>query len=270
PPEDSHDYCMNGCNQIDIFGKSHMGLEDGEVVFTKCLEFTLEKVNGRIPVIAGTGSNDTSYAVELSRFASQAGADGLLTVTPYYNKATTTGLIRHYNLIADAVDCPIIVYNVPGRTGCNITAPVYRELAKHPNIVGVKEASGNFSQIVDLFHEFGDVLDIYSGDDDQIVPMLSLGGKGVISVMANALPKETHDICQLYFDGKVKESAELQLKLHSFARAMFCEVNPVPIKAVMEELGFCSGELRLPLSEVEPQNREKLIKIMKDVGLLNR
>jgi 4-hydroxy-tetrahydrodipicolinate synthase len=236
----------------------------------KCLEFTLEKVNGRIPVIAGTGSNDTSYAVELSRFASQAGADGLLTVTPYYNKATTTGLIRHYNLIADAVDCPIIVYNVPGRTGCNITAPVYRELAKHPNIVGVKEASGNFSQIVDLFHEFGDVFDIYSGDDDQIVPMLSLGGKGVISVMANALPKETHDICQLYFDGKVKESAELQLKLHSFARAMFCEVNPVPIKAVMEELGFCSGELRLPLSEVEPQNREKLIKIMKDVGLLNR
>ncbi len=232
------------------------------------IEYTVKKVNGRVPVIAGTGSNDTAYAVSLSKHAESLGVDALLCVTPYYNKATAKGLIRHFTAIADSVSCPIILYNVPSRTGCNITIPVYKALAKHPNIVGVKEASGNISAIAQLFAECGDDFDIYSGNDDQIVPILSLGGKGVISVLANPMPKETHDICQLYFDGKVKESAELQLKLLDLCNTLFCEVNPVPVKTAMAAMGFCTEEIRLPLSEMEDANKEKLLRSMQRLDLI--
>lgn len=232
------------------------------------IEYTVKKVNGRVPVIAGTGSNDTAYAVSLSKHAESLGVDALLCVTPYYNKATAKGLIRHFTAIADSVSCPIILYNVPSRTGCNITIPVYKALAKHPNIVGVKEASGNISAIAQLFAECGDDFDVYSGNDDQIVPILSLGGKGVISVLANPMPKETHDICQLYFDGKVKESAELQLKLLDLCNTLFCEVNPVPVKTAMAAMGFCTEEIRLPLSEMEDENKEKLLRSMQRLDLI--
>jgi 4-hydroxy-tetrahydrodipicolinate synthase len=235
----------------------------------KCIRFCVEKVAGRVPVIAGTGSNDTSYAIELSRYACEAGVDGLLVVTPYYNKATPKGLIKSFTAIADAVSKPIILYNVPSRTGVNITLPVYRELAKHERIVGVKEASGNISAISELFAECGDSFDIYSGNDDQIVPLLSLGGKGVISVLSNVLPKETHDICQLYFDGKVRESAELQLKLLKLANALFYEVNPIPVKTAMSLMGLCSAEVRLPLCEMEDANRDKLAYVLKEYGIIS-
>ena len=179
----------------------------------KCIYFAVEKVNGRIPVVAGASSNDTSYAMMLARESKQAGADGILCVTPYYNKASQRGLIRHYNMIADATDLPMILYNVPSRTGCNILPETYYELSKHPNIVATKEANGSINSVARTRALCGDALDVYSGDDDQIVPILSLGGIGVISVLSNILPKETHDICQLYFDGKVKESSDLQISM---------------------------------------------------------
>ncbi len=234
----------------------------------ECIEFTVERVAGRIPVIAGTGSNDTMYAIELSKHAISAGADGLLLVTPYYNKASSQGLIKHFNLIADSANAPCILYNVPSRTGCNIPLPVYRELAKNPNIVAVKEASGNISQIAKLIAECGDSLDVYSGNDDEIVPILSLGGKGVISVLANPMPKETHDICRLWFEGKTKESSALQLKLLSFCNALFSEVNPIPVKTAMAAMGLCSDEMRLPLCEMEESNKQHLLSIMKEFGLI--
>ena len=234
----------------------------------EAIAYTADRVAGRVPVIAGAGSNDTRYAVWLSREARRAGADALLQVTPYYNKATPKGLIRHFLTIADATDIPNILYNVPSRTGCNITLPVYKELAKHPNIVATKEASGNLSAIAEIAAECGDDLDIYSGNDDQIVPLLSLGAKGVISVLSNVMPKETHDICSLYFEGKVKESAELQLKLLDLINALFMEVNPVPVKAAMNLMGYCSEEIRLPLCEMEDAHLEKLRSIMKNYSLI--
>ncbi len=218
------------------------------------IAFAVEKVGGRVPVIAGTGSNDTAYAVWLSKEAEKAGADALLQITPYYNKATPKGLIKHFLTIADAVSLPNIVYNVPSRTGCNISLPVYKEIAKHPNIVATKEASGNISTIAQIFDEVGDALDVYSGNDDQIVPILSLGAKGVISVLSNVMPKETHDICQLFFDGKVGESAALQLKLLKLINNLFIEVNPVPVKTAMNLMGWCSEEMRLPLCEMDEKN----------------
>ena len=233
-----------------------------------CIEYAIKKVAGRVPVIAGTGSNDTAYAVELSKFACEAGADGLLLVTPYYNKATVKGLIAHYKAINDAVDCPCIIYNVPSRTGCNITLPVYKALAECDNMVAIKEASGNISQIAEILSTFGDRFDVYSGNDDQILPILSLGGKGVISVLANPMPRETHDICELYFDGKTKEATALQLKLIPFCKALFCEVNPIPVKTAMAAMGYGSDELRLPLCEMEDANKEKLLGEMKKLNLI--
>lgn len=232
------------------------------------ISFAIEKVAGRIPVIAGTGSNDTDYAIELSKFACIEGADALLLVTPYYNKATPKGLIKSFSLIADSCTKPCILYNVPSRTGVNITLPVYRELAKHDNIVAAKEASGNIGAIAELIAECGDQLDVYSGNDDQIVPILSLGGKGVISVLSNVMPDETHNICQLFFDGKIKESAALQLKLLKLINALFCEVNPVPIKTAMAALGWCSEEMRLPLCEMEDTHKTHLLDEMRAVGIL--
>lgn len=234
----------------------------------ECIRYCVERAAGRVPVIAGTGSNDTDYAIELSRYACEVGADALLLVTPYYNKATPKGLIKSFTAVADATDKPIILYNVPSRTGVNITLPVYKELAKHERIVAAKEASGNISAIAELIAECGDILDVYSGNDDQIVPILSLGGKGVISVLSNVVPRETHDICQLYFDGKTTEAAKLQLKLLKLANTLFCEVNPVPVKTAMGLLGLCSDEMRLPLCEMDDANREKLISVMKSYNLI--
>ncbi len=234
----------------------------------ECIRYCVERVAGRVPVIAGTGSNDTDYAIELSRYACEVGADALLLVTPYYNKATPKGLVKSFTAVADATDKPIILYNVPSRTGVNITLPVYKELAKHERIVAAKEASGNISAIAELIAECGDSLDVYSGNDDQIVPILSLGGKGVISVLSNVVPRETHDICQLYFDGKTTEAAKLQLKLLKLANTLFCEVNPVPVKTAMGLLGLCGDEMRLPLCEMDDANREKLISVMKSYNLI--
>lgn len=234
----------------------------------ECIRYAVEKVEGRVPVIAGTGSNDTAYGIELSKYACEVGVDGLLLVTPYYNKATPKGLIQNFLATADATDKPIILYNVPSRTGCNITLPVYRELAKHERIVAVKEASGNLSAIAELFDECGDSYDIYSGNDDQIVPIMSLGGKGVISVLSNVLPRETHEMTQLCLDGNFKDAAALQLKYLKLINALFCEVNPVPVKTAMAELGKCAVDMRLPLCEMEDTNHQKLVGIMKQYGLL--
>ena len=233
----------------------------------ECIKYAVEKVAGRVPVIAGTGSNDTDYAIDLSKYACEVGSDALLLVTPYYNKATPKGMIKNFLAVAEATNKPIILYNVPSRTGCNITLPVYKELAKHERIVATKEASGNISAIAEIAAECGDSLSIYSGNDDQIVPIMSLGAKGVISVLSNVMPKETHDICALFEAGKVKESAALQLKLLDLINSLFCEVNPVPVKTAMSMLGWCNGEMRLPLCEMEEANAERLRKSMQAVGL---
>lgn len=234
----------------------------------ECIKYVVEKVEGRVPVIAGTGSNDTAYGIELSKYACEVGADALLLVTPYYNKATPKGLIKNFLETAEATDKPIILYNVPSRTGCNISLPVYRELAKHERIVAVKEASGNISAIAELIAECGDYYDVYSGNDDQIVPIMSLGGKGVISVLSNILPKETHDICELCLNGNYPAAAKTQLDYLKLINALFCEVNPVPVKTAMAELGMCDIEMRLPLCEMEDANKQKLVDAMKAHGIL--
>ena len=232
------------------------------------ISYAVEKVNGRVPVIAGTGSNDTAYGIELSKFACEVGCDGLLVVTPYYNKATPKGLIKNFLTTADAVDKPIILYNVPSRTGCNITMPVYRELAKHENIVATKEASGNLSLIAQIADECGDSLDIYSGNDDQVLPILSLGGKGVISVFSNLLPREMHNLCRSFFDGDITTSRRLQLDYLKLMNSLFIEVNPIPVKTACGIMGLCSDEMRLPLCEMEDANRERLISVMKEYSLI--
>lgn len=215
------------------------------------LEFALAKASGRVPMIAGTGSNDTMHAVKMSKFASDMGYDALLVVTPYYNKATSKGLIKSYYKIADATDKPVIVYNVPTRTCCNIPIDVYRELAKHENIVAVKEASGNISDIARLICECGDDFDVYSGNDDQTLPMLSLGGAGVISVVSNIIPSEMAMLCRKWFDGDVDCCRDIHEKYFKLMKDMFCEVNPIPVKTALSLMKLCSGELRLPLCEME-------------------
>ena len=234
----------------------------------EAIKFAVEHTKGRVPVVAGTGSNDTAYAIQLSQYAEKVGADGLLLVTPYYNKCTQKGLIAHFNKIADSVNIPCILYDVPSRTGVSIKVPAYAELSKHPNIVAVKEANGDLSSILRLRYAVGDELAVYSGNDDQIVPILSLGGMGVISVLSNVTPKETHDICQLYFDGKVEESAKLQIAFTDLADALFCETNPIPAKTAMRLMGYAAGPLRMPLSEMEPENLQKLKKALKAHGLI--
>lgn len=234
----------------------------------ECIRFCVEKTAGRVPVIAGTGSNDTDYAISLSKYACEVGADALLLVTPYYNKATPKGLIKHFTAIADATDKPIILYNVPSRTGVNISLPVYKELAKHERIVAAKEASGNISAVAALAEACGNSLDIYSGNDDQIVPILSLGGKGVISVLSNVVPKDTHDIVALWNEGKTKESLALQLKYLDLINALFCEVNPVPVKTAMGLMGLCADEMRLPLCEMEENNKERLATALRNHGII--
>lgn len=234
----------------------------------ECMKFVVDTVAGRVPVIAGTGSNDTAYAIELSQYACEIGADALLLVTPYYNKATAKGLTKSFLATAEATNKPIILYNVPSRTGCNIPLSVYKELAKHERIVAVKEASGNISAIAELIAECGDSLDVYSGNDDQIVPIMSLGGKGVISVLSNVVPKETHDMTRLCLEGDFKSAAALQLKYLDLINALFCEVNPIPAKTAMAEMGFCDVEMRLPLCEMEDATKARLLTSLKKHGLI--
>ncbi|MEG2174604.1 MAG: 4-hydroxy-tetrahydrodipicolinate synthase [Oscillospiraceae bacterium] len=229
----------------------------------ECIHFAVCHTAGRIPVIAGAGSNDTAYAVWLSREAKEAGADALLHVTPYYNKCSQTGLVRHFNAIADATDLPVILYNVPSRTGVSIKPSTYAELAKHPNIVATKEACGDISAIALTRALCGDELGVYSGNDDQIVPVLSLGGLGVISVLSNICPATTHDICQLWFEGKTAQSAHLQIDFMELIGALFCDVNPIPIKEAVRLLGFSVGPCRLPLDELGVSNRKLLTDQMK-------
>lgn len=231
------------------------------------IKFCVDKVHGRVPVIAGTGSNDTSYAVELSAHACEVGADMLLLVTPYYNKTSQRGLVKHFEAVANAVDKPIILYNVPSRTGLNIAPATYKELSYNEKIVAVKEASGNISQIAETMQLCGDNLDIISGNDDQIVPIMALGGVGVISVLSNVLPKETHEICRAMLEGDTKKAAQMQLKYLPLINALFSETNPIPVKVAMTKLGMCSEEIRLPLCEMSPDKQKALYAIMEQIGL---
>ena len=233
------------------------------------IRYAVKTVAGRIPVIAGTGSNCTKTAIYLSQEAEKAGADALLLVTPYYNKATQNGLKKHYTAIAEAVSLPIILYNVPSRTGCNLLPETVAYLVKNvKNIVGVKEASGNISQVAKLMRLAGDEIELYSGNDDQIVPIMSLGGCGVISVLSNVAPRQTHDIVASYLEGDVRRSCELQLAALDLIDALFCEVNPIPVKKALNLMGKEAGPLRGPLSEMEDKNAERLEKAMKEYGIL--
>ena len=234
----------------------------------KTIKFAIDKVNKRVPVIAGTGSNCTETAIYLSTEAEKAGVDGLLIVTPYYNKCTQKGLIKHFTSIADNVNVPIILYDVPSRTGVGITPETYAVLAEHPRIAAVKEASGNISQVAETMSLCGDKLTFYSGNDDQIVPLLSLGAKGVISVLSNVMPQETHDMCQLFFDGKVEEAAKKQIEYFPLIKALFCEVNPIPVKVALRLMGFDMGPLRMPLCEMEDAHLEQLKKAMRTLYLI--
>ena len=233
------------------------------------IRYCVERVAGSVPVIAGTGSNDTAYAIELTKYAGEVGADAVLLVTPYYNKATQNGLIKFFTDIADASAVPCILYNVPSRTGCNIAPATVAALAEHPNIVAIKEASGNISQIAQIAHLCGDKIDIYSGNDDQIVPVLSLGGKGVISVLSDLMPAATSKMCHDYLEGNTAAATEAQLRLLPLIDALFCEVNPIPAKAAMAKMGFGENYLRLPLTPMEPQNEGKLFALMREQGIID-
>ena len=257
-----------GIDALVIAGTTGEGSTLTDEEHREAIRFSVERAAGRVPIIAGTGSNDTDYAISLSRYACQAGADALLVVTPYYNKATQKGLVAMYTAIADAVDKPIILYDVPSRTGVGIEPATYLALADHPNIVGIKEANGNISKIVETAALVGDKLDLYSGNDDQIVPILAMGGKGVISVLSNVMPARTVEICRRFFDGDVAGSARLQCELLPLINALFSEVNPIPVKAAMAELGWCENYLRLPLTPMEEEHWAKLKGIMRDKGVL--
>lgn len=256
----------SGVNAIVAAGTTGEGSTLSDAEHREVLKFCVDRVNGKVPVIAGTGSNDTAYAIDLTEFACKIGADAMLLVTPYYNKATQNGLIASFTAIADRSTKPCILYNVPSRTGCNLLPATVAALAKHPNIVGIKEASGNISQIAQTAALCGDMIDIYSGNDDQIVPILSLGGKGVISVLSNPLPAETVAICDLFRAGKIRESAALQLKLLPLIDALFSEVNPIPVKAAMAAMGYGENYLRLPLTKMEPAHEEVLLRLLREAG----
>ena len=257
-----------GADAIVAVGTTGEGSTLSDEEHKEAIRFCVEKVAGRVPVIAGTGSNDTAYAISLTKFSCEVGADAMLLVTPYYNKATQKGMEASFRAIADASTKPCILYNVPSRTGCNLLPETVLALADHPNIVGIKEASGNISQIAKLASLVGDKLDIYSGNDDQIVPILSLGGAGVISVLSNLMPAETTKICTDYFEGRTAEALSAQLRLLPLIDALFCEVNPIPAKAAVSAMGYGANVLRLPLTPMEPQNEKKLLDLMRAEGLI--
>ena len=232
------------------------------------ISYCVKRVAGRVPVIAGTGSNDTAYAIELTKYACEAGADAMLLVTPYYNKATQNGLYASFTAIADASTKPCILYNVPSRCGCNLLPKTVARLAEHENIVAIKEASGNISQIAELAALVGDKIDIYSGNDDQIVPIMSLGGKGVISVLSNLMPAKTQKMCEDFLAGNIDSARRAQLDLLPLVNALFCEVNPIPVKAAMAAMGYCENYLRLPLTPMEKENETALLQLMRKEGLI--
>ena len=259
----------NGTDAIIICGTTGESSTLSEPEHSEVIAHTVKYVNHRVPVIAGTGSNDTQTAIMLSKQAEDDGADAVLVVTPYYNKATQNGLKMHFKLIAEAINIPVILYNVPSRTGCNIQPETAVWLARNvENIVAIKEATGNISQICHLFAIANGDIDVYSGNDDQIVPLLSLGGKGVISVLSNIAPQQTHDIVQHYLDGDVQTSAKMQLEAMDLINALFCEVNPIPVKKAAELMNLCGGSVRLPLTEIEAANAERLANAMREYGLL--
>ncbi|MBO5008778.1 MAG: 4-hydroxy-tetrahydrodipicolinate synthase [Clostridia bacterium] len=262
------DQIDNGTDAIVVCGTTGESATMPDAEHLSAIEYCVKRVNKRVPVIAGTGSNDTKHCIELSKGAEALGADALLLVTPYYNKTTQRGLIQHYTMVANSVKLPIILYNVPSRTGLNILPETLKELSKVENIVAVKEASGNISQVAKIAELCGDDMTIYSGNDDQIVPILSLGGKGVISVLSNVAPQQTHDIVEYYLNGDVKKSLELQLKAIELVDALFVEVNPIPVKTAMNMLGYNAGTLRMPLYEMSDANKEVLKKAMINYGLL--
>lgn len=261
-------HIKSGTAAIVICGTSGEASTMTEEERKATIKFTVDTVNKRIPVIAGTGSNDTRSAIEMSKWAESVGVDGLLVITPYYNKTTQKGLIEHYKAISSSVKAPIIIYNVPGRTGLNILPSTLKELCEIDNIVAVKEASGNISQIAKIKALCKDKLDIYSGNDDQIIPILALGGIGVISVLSNIIPKDVNDMCQLFFQGKVNEALKVQLDSLALTNALFIETNPIPIKTAMNVLGMNVGKLRLPLCDMSESNLKILKDELKNYGLL--
>ncbi|MFT3951218.1 MAG: 4-hydroxy-tetrahydrodipicolinate synthase [Oscillospiraceae bacterium] len=258
----------NGTDAIIICGTTGESSTMTDEEHIAAIRFAVEKTAGRVPVIAGTGSNHTDYAVNLSKTAEELGADGLLVVTPYYNKTSQAGLIAHFTAIADAVNIPIILYNVPSRTGMNISVDTYKKLSAHPNIAAVKEASGNISAIAEIAAVCGDELAIYSGNDDQIIPIMALGGKGVISVLSNCMPFETHEICQLCLENRYPEAREKAYRLLNFTNLLFCDVNPIPVKQALNNMGFSAGACRLPLVAMSEANQEKLAAEMTRLGLM--
>lgn len=258
-----------GTDSIVICGTTGESSTMSHEEHLEVIRYGCQVVKGRIPVVAGTGSNSTKEAIYMSQEAEKAGADGLLLVTPYYNKATQNGLIAHYTAVADSVKIPILLYHIPGRTGVTMKPETIVTLCKKiPNIVGVKEASGNMSSMATMMSMADGCIDLYSGNDDQIVPLLSIGGKGVISVLSNVAPRQTHEICQKFFDGDVKGSMEMQLQAIPLINQLFCEVNPIPVKAAMNLMGKEVGPLRLPLMEMEPENQKTLAAAMRAYGIL--
>ena len=262
------DQIANLTDAICITGTTGEAATMNDAEHKAAIKFTVEHVAGRVPVIAGTGSNDTRYAIELSQYAQSVGVTAVLLVTPYYNKCTQLGLVAHYTKIADSIDIPAILYNVPPRTGVDIKPETYAKLSKHPRIVAAKEANGDLTSILRTRKLCGDDLAIYSGNDDQTIPILSLGGSGVISVLANVAPRDTHLICQNYFDGKFDEASRMQIDYCDLIDALFCEVNPIPVKVAMRLMGWNVGELRMPLCEPEPKHVEQIKAALKAHGLL--
>jgi len=258
---------QEGINALVICGTTGEGSTLSDAEHRQVLKFALDTAAGRIPMIAGTGSNDTSYAIELTKYACEIGYDAMLVVTPYYNKATQKGLVAMYTAIADASTKPIIIYNVPSRTGVSVEPATYAKLADHPMIAAIKEANGNISKIVETATLVGDKLDIYSGNDDQIVPIMACGGMGVISVLSNVVPKETVELCNKFFAGDVAGAMEMQKKYLPLTNALFCEVNPIPAKAAMAAMGFGENYLRLPLTPMEKDHEAVLLQCMRDVGV---
>ena len=260
--------CENGTDSLIICGTTGESSTLSEEEHMECIKFAVERAKHRLPVIAGTGSNATYTTIDMSKEAVEDGVDGLLIVTPYYNKATQSGLTAHYKAVAAEAKAPIIMYSVASRTGLNIAPETVATLVKEvPNIVGVKEASGNISQVARIMSLTDGNIDLYSGNDDQIVPLLSLGGKGVISVLSNVAPKETHDICAKYFAGDVQGACELQLKAIPLIEQLFCEVNPIPVKKAVNLMGMECGGLRMPLTELSPEHEKSLAQAMRDFGI---
>lgn len=257
-----------GINALVIAGTTGEGTTLSDEEHRQVLKYASERIAGRVPMIAGTGSNDTDYAIDLSRYACSVGADGLLVVTPYYNKATQKGLITMYTAIADAVTKPLILYNVPSRTGVGIEPATYAALADHPMISGIKEANGDISKIVATMALVGDKLSVYSGNDDQITPILAMGGQGVISVLSNCAPKQTLEITDKFFAGDVAGSAAAQCRMVALIKALFSEVNPIPVKAAMAEMGFCENFLRLPLTPMDEAKKAVMLDLMRQEGLI--